>query len=128
MKIFGHAWIESEKFYVISSIEEIARTPANSLLLLDALSKSLELAKHCKTNTLRYALEVSSIEDAMFANLLNATYVLCEKELAKELMPIAQNYLFDTQVLAYIEKNEIEEMAKSGIDGVVVGCFPTKTP
>ena len=120
MKIFGHEWIESEKFYEVSSIEEISKTPANSLLLLQPLTKSLELAKHCQKNALRYALEISSIEEAIFANLLNATYVVCKKELAKELMPIAQNYLFDTQILANIKKDEIEEMAKCGVDGVIL--------
>ena len=121
MKIFGHEWIESEKFYEVSSLEEIAKTPANSLLLLKSLPTSLELAKHCQTNALPYALEISSIEEAVFANLLNARYVVCKKALAKELMPIAQNYLFDTQVLAIINKNEIEEMAKCGVDGVIIG-------
>jgi nicotinate-nucleotide pyrophosphorylase len=121
MKIFGHEWIESESFYEVTSIEEISKTPANSLIKLAHLPKTLELAKHCQSNALRYALEVKNIEEAIFANLLNATYILCEKELAKELMPIAQNYLFDTQVLAYIKKDEIEEMAKFGVDGVIIG-------
>ncbi len=121
MKIFGHEWIESEQFYPVNSLEEIAQTPPNSLLKLEALPHSLEVAKHCQANALRYAIKVNSIEEAIFANLLNTTYILCQKELAKELMPIAQNYLFDTQVLAYIQKDEIEEMAKSGVDGVVVG-------
>ena len=120
MKIFGHEWIESEDFYEVFTIEEIAQTPANSLLQLVPLEKSLALAKYCQKNALRYALVISSIEEAIFANLLNATYVICEKELAKELMPIAQNYLFDTQVLADIVKDEIEEMAKSGVDGVIL--------
>jgi hypothetical protein len=120
MKIFGHEWIESKKFYRISSIEGISKTPINSILLLDALTETLELAKYCQNNALHYALDITNIEEAMFGNLLNATYVLCEKSLAKELMPIAQNYLFDTQVLAYIDKNGIEEMAKSGVDGVVI--------
>jgi len=121
MKIFGHEWIESEAFYRVTTVEEILQTPANSLLRLNALPQSLDLTKHCQQNNLRYALEVSSIEEALFANLLSATYVICEKALAKELMPIAQNYLFDTQVLATIEKSEIEEMAKCGVDGVIVG-------
>ena len=120
MKIFGHKWIESEKFYFVSSMKDIAKTPSNSLLELAKLSNSLELAKYCQQNTLRYALKIDSIEDAIFANLLNATYVVCEKKLAKELMPIAQNYLFDTQVLAYIKNDEIEEMAKAGVDGVIL--------
>ena len=120
MKIFGHDWIENENFYGVSSLEDISKTPPNSLLLLNSLTQTLELAKHCQSNNLRYALEISSIEEAIFANLLNTTYVLCEKELAKELMPIAQNYLFDTQVLATIKKDEIEEMARAGVDGVLI--------
>ena len=123
MKIFGHEWIESEKFYEVSSVDEIASTPANSLLKLEKLSNSISIAKHCKVNALRYAVEADNIEDAIFANLLNATYILCKKELAKELMPIAQNYLFDTEVLAYINKNEIEEMARAGVDGVMLEYF-----
>lgn len=121
MKIFGHKWIESELFYEVFTIEDIAKTPPNSLLQLDFLSDSLEVAKYCKANALRYALVVSSIEEAIFANLLNATYVICEKELAIELMPIAQNYLFDTQILANIGQDEIEEMARVGVDGVIIG-------
>ena len=120
MKIFGHEWIESEHFYEVEMENEIARTPANCLLKLDSLNTSLGLAKYCQVNNLRYALEVQRIEDAIFANLLGATYILCNKKLAKELMPIAQNYLFDTQVLAYIKEDEIEEMAKIGVDGVVI--------
>jgi len=120
MKVFGHEWIESERFYAVNKINEIKKTPSNALLKLESLSSSLTIAKYCQTNGLRYALEVESIEEAIFANLLNATYVLCEKKLAKEIMPIAQHYLFDTQILAYIKKDEIEEMAKVGIDGVVI--------
>ena len=120
MKIFEHEYIESEKFYEVKSIEEITSTPANALLQLKQLSCSLALAKYCQLNSLRYALEIESIEDAIFANLLGATYVLCNKELAKELMPIAQHYLFDTQVLGYINADEIEEMARAGVDGVFI--------
>jgi len=120
MKIFGHEWIESEKFYAVSVESAIAKTPANALLKLDTLASSLDLAKYCQKNALRYALEVESIEEAIFANLLSASYILCNKGLAKELMPIAQHYLFDTQILAYVKKEEIEEMAKVGVDGVVI--------
>ena len=120
MKIFGHEWIESERFYEVTKVSEISKTPTNALLKLDVLSTSLSLAKYCQSNGLRYSLEVKSIEEAMFANLLSATYLLCDKKIAKELMPIAQNYLFDTQILAYIKENEIEEMAKIGVDGVII--------
>jgi len=120
MKIFGHEWIESEHFYEVKEQSEIAKTPANALLKLASLNDSLTLAKYCHSNGLRYAIEIQTIEEAIFANILGATYLLSSKKLAKELMPIAQNYLFDTQVLAYIKKDEIEEMAKAGVDGVVI--------
>jgi len=120
MKIFGHEWVDSEHFYEVKEQSEIAKTPAKALLKLASLNDSLSLAKYCQGNGLRYAIEVQNIEEAIFANILGATYLLSGKKLAKELMPIAQNYLFDTQVLAYIKKDEIEEMAKAGVDGVVI--------
>jgi len=120
MQVFGHEWIESETFYSVKSIEAIAQTPPNALLRINALATSIELVQHCQENGLRYALEIKSIEEAIYANLLGATYVLADKALATELMPIAQNYLFDTRVLAIVSQNEIEEMARCGVDGVVI--------
>ena len=120
MKIFGHSWLPSEEFYPISSIEDIGKTAPNSTVLLKPLSFSLELAHYCHQNHIKYALEVKSIKDALFANQMGCKYILTDKSLAKELMPIAQNYLFDTQILAKIEDDsEIEELAKYGVDGAV---------
>lgn len=121
MKIFNHLWIESEQFYTVQSQEDIKKTPPNSIVLLPPLPSSLELAKYCQQNAISYTIRVESIKDAIFANLLGAKYTISSKKLAIELMPIAQNYLFDTQILAEIESdNEIEEMAKVNVDGVVL--------
>jgi hypothetical protein len=120
MKIFAHPWIESEQFYSIKSQEDIKKTPINSTLLLSPLPSSLELAKYCQKNNLSYAIRVESIKDAIFANLLEAKYTISSKEVATELISIAQNYLFDTQILAEITTDsEIEEMAKISVDGVI---------
>ena len=119
MKIFGHPWIESRPFYGVDSISSIKQTPPNALLQLKELSVSLSLAKYCQENGLNYSIEVENIKEAIFSNLLGAKFILCSKKLAIELMPIAQNYLFDTEVLAYVsDENEIEELAKQGVDGV----------
>ncbi len=120
MLIFGHKWIESPKFYKIETIEDIKDTPPNSTVLLSNLEEYIDIAKYCKKNSISFAIEVNSIKDAIFSNLLNAKYIVASKELAKSIMPIAQNYLFDSLVLAKINsEDEIEEMAKSGIDGVI---------
>ena len=119
MLIFGHKFIESPKFYKIDTITDIKETPSNSVVLLSNLENSIDIAKYCKKNSIPFAIEVSSIKDAIFSNLLNAKYIVSSKELAKSIMPIAQNYLFDSLVLAkIISEDEIEEMAKSSVDGV----------
>ncbi len=120
MLIFGHKWIELPKFYKIETIDDIKETPSNSTILLSNLEEYIDIAKYCKKNSIPFAIEVNSIKDAIFSNLLNAKYIVTSKELAKSIMPIAQNYLFDSLVLAKINsEDEIEEMAKSGIDGVI---------
>ncbi len=120
MLIFGHKWIESPKFYKIQSIEDIQNTPPNSTVLLYNLKNSIDIVKYCKKHSIPFAIEIDSIKDAIFSNLLNAKYIIASKELAKSIMPIAQNYLFDSLILTKISsEDEIEEMAKSGIDGVI---------
>jgi len=120
MLIFGHLWIESPKFYKIETINDINQTPPNSLLYIENLSKNIELIKFCQKNQLQFSIKIDTIKEAIFANIFDAKYIITTKKLAKELTPIAQNYLFDTQVLALISEDfEIEEMAKIGVDGVV---------
>ncbi len=117
MTIFGHPWVEHEPLYRISNQTEIHATPPNTLLKIEAFD--IELLKYCHANTLPYMVTIESIKEAIFANIYHAKYVRCSKSLAKTLMPIAQNYLFDTQVLAIIDQEEeIEEMAKANVDGV----------
>ncbi len=119
MKIFGHPWIETEKFYLVENIEEIKKTAPNVTLEIEKFNR--ELMRYCQKNSLNYMVNVESIKEAIFANLLGAKYIKASKELAKELMPIAQNYLFDSQILGVISEDlEIEELAKSNVDGV---CF-----
>jgi len=116
MKIFGHPWLESEQFYVVENKEDIAKTPANSTLKIENLN--IALMKYCQANSLAYMVNVNDIKEAIFSNILGAKYIKASKALAKELMPIAQNYLFDSQILGVISKDlEIEELAKASVDG-----------
>ena len=120
MKIFGHPWIESKSITKIYSINDIKNSNTNSILLLEALEKSIELAKYCQKNHIPYAINISSIKEAIFANELGASYIISSKEKATQIQPIAQNYLFDTEILVVIEDEEdISQLAINGIDGVV---------
>jgi DNA recombination-dependent growth factor C len=120
MKIFGHPWIESEKFNKVYSVEDINKASENVLVLLEPLVESIELAQYCYKNAIAYAIPVGSIKEAIFANELGANYMICKEENGFIIQPIAQQYLFDTEVLVLIsDEKDISKLALQGIDGVI---------
>ena len=84
-----------------------------------------ELLKYCYLNNLNYFVQINSVKEGLYANSLNAKYIVCKKTLAKKMQKIAENYMFDSKILAiiksndqlipYIERtqNEIEELIKN---------------
>jgi len=120
MKIFGHSWIESEKFNKVYSLEEINTASSNALVLLEPLVESIELAQYCHKNAIPYAIPVGSIKEALFANALGAAYMICKEENGFIIQPLAQQYLFDTELLVLIsDEKDIAKLALQGIDGVI---------
>ena len=123
MQIIGDPWIPYDAFYSINSLEDIKRTPPNSTVLIENLSDSIELLQYTKKERISTALMVEDIKSSMYANLLGVKYIIAPKSIAQELQSIAQNYLFDSQILVEIsDSSEIESYAKMGIDGVI---FPS---
>ena len=131
MKIFGHKLIQSEIFYNIDKIEDISETPNNSTIYTyhhkdnfplqkNLKNRDLNIANYCKKNSINYAIRVENIKEALFFNLLNPKYIIIVPQLAIKLVKIAQNYLFDTQILANIkDDSQITEMAEHNVDGVI---------
>ena len=120
MIIIGHPWIESPKFYKVFSLEDIKKSKAENIVLLEPLVDSHVLAKYCKENGIPFAATVNTLQEAIFSNALGASYMVCEEDDALIIQPIAQEYLFDTRILALIhEEKEIIKIARSGIDGVI---------
>jgi hypothetical protein len=120
MLVIGHPWIESPKFHKVFSIEDIQNSAADEIVLLEPLVDSYSYAQYCQKNDIEYAVVVNTLEDAIYANALSATYMLCEEDSALMIQPIAQEYLFDTKVLVLIHsKKEISKLARNGIDGVI---------
>ena len=51
---------------------------------------------------------------------LNVKYIISEKELSIELQKVADNYMYDSKILAVIDSNEeLEQVAKLEIDGII---------
>jgi len=120
MIIIGHPWVESSRFRKVFSEEDIKKSSTGDIVLLEPLVDSVELAKYCQSNEIPYALSVNSLNEAIFANALGASFMICKEEDALLIQPIAEQYLFDAKVLVLIhEEKEIVKIARSGIDGVL---------
>ena len=117
MILIGDKLITHKKFFQISKINEIKNTEPNSIL---SFRYNEELLTYSYENDLQVAVIVCSIKEVIYANSLNAKYIISEKGLAKTIQKIADNYMFDSKILAIIETNdEIEEIAQSEIDGII---------
>jgi hypothetical protein len=120
MLIFGHPWVDSQRFVKVFSIEEIARSKAEDILLLEPINVSIDLIRHCRDHSLPFAVTISNIREAIFANALKAAYIVSEHEQAITVQKIAEEYLFDTKVLVLVEdERKIETIARFGVDGVI---------
>jgi len=117
MILIGDKVIPYNDIYNISTIEEINNTKANSIV---SFRYNEELLTYSCKNELNYAVIVDSLKEAIYANSLNACYIICSKELSINIQKIADNYMFDSKILAIIEiSDEIEEIALNEIDGII---------
>lgn len=117
MILIGDKLVPYEEFYPVTSIEEIQKTKANSTI---SFRFNEELLRYSYENNLNFAVIVDSIKDSIYANALNSKYIISNKNLAKSIQKIAENYMFDSKILAIIDSNnELEEIASYEIDGII---------
>ena len=120
MIIIGHPWIKSNRFFKVFSVKGIEKSQPDDVVLLGPLVDSHELAVHCQENSVPFAIVANSLDEALFANALGARYIICEEDDALMIQPIANEYLFDTNVLVLIHsEKEISKIARGGVDGVI---------
>ena len=120
MLIFGHPHIPHEKLYHINSIEAIEHTPSNSVLLFDFDNEVFELIEHARENALEFAINITSLKEALICENLDARYLLITQTLASQVQKAADTYLFDAKILVHIEEEDtMESLAQIGADGVI---------
>jgi len=123
MLLFGHKYIKAENFYHISSIDDVVKTPPNSIIYLIFDERNLDIIEYLNQNNILFALHVKNISELIFAYNLQASYITVDIDFAKTAQDIAENYLFDAKILTHIKYDEdIQTVAKLGIDGAL---FPT---
>jgi hypothetical protein len=120
MIIIGHPWIKSNHFCKVFSIEDISKSKADEIVLLEPLGNSHSYAEYCQNNNIPFAVVVNTLDDALFSNAMGAKYIICEEDDALMIQPIAQEYLFDTRILVLIHSDkEISKIARGKIDGII---------
>ncbi len=120
MLLFGHPHVPSEKLYHVSSIEAISHTPSNACLLFNYDPEVFELIEYAQSNAVEFALDISTLKDAIICENLGAKYLLMREEIANDVQKAADTYLFDAKVLVHISDEEkIEALVSEGIDGVI---------
>lgn len=117
MILIGDKNIPYETLTKVSTIEELAKTKANTMVVFEYMQS---LVDYCFKNNLSYGVIIKDLKEAIYSNALEAKYIICDKQLAQSIQNTADNYMFDSKVLAIIESNEeFEDITKQQIDGVI---------
>ncbi len=117
MILVGDSLIPFEKTFMIYHKDQISETGANSTILFTYNS---DIMQYASSNDISFAPIVTSVKEAIYANALGAKYIIVKRSFAKEIQGLADNYMFDSKVLAIISHSgEIESIAQDEIDGVI---------
>lgn len=117
MILIGDENIVYEKIEKISFIEDIKNTPANATVLFDF---DIAILQYTQQNDIQSAVKVNSIKEVIYASNLDARYIICQDDIVKQTQKIADNYVYDSKILAIIEDaSQIENLALDEIDGAI---------
>jgi hypothetical protein len=120
MILFGHPLIPSEKFYRIDSIDAISHTPSNAIVVFPFNPSYLPLIEHLRTNHVRFALEIATIDEAVIGENLRANYLIVRPEAGEAIQKVAEHYLFDAKILGYCaDESHLESLIALRLDGAI---------
>jgi uncharacterized protein YaiL (DUF2058 family) len=117
MIIIGDNNIAYDDIKRINTIEDISFTQPNSTIIFNF---NFKILKYTQQNDINSAVIVNTIKDVIYVHNLDAKYIVVNKNIAKQVQKIADNYMFDSKILVAIQdENELEQMAIDEIDGVI---------
>ncbi len=117
MIVLGDNLIPYEETFYIKSIDEISKSKPNSTILF---KYDENILSYCSQNNLSFGIIINTLKESIYANSLQAKYIICTKPLDKTIQDIAENYMFDSKILSIIDNSEqIESVAIEKIDGVI---------
>ena len=117
MLIIGDENIPYETFTRITNINDIKNTQSNSTVLFDY---DISLLTYTQKHDINTAVLIKDVKEAIYCNALDVRYIICEKNIGQQIQNLADNYIFDSKILALItSNNEFEDIAQKEIDGVI---------
>lgn len=103
MKIIGHKLIKYENFNLIQTVENILNF--DNLIF----KYNENFIKNAKNSGKTFSVIVRNLNEAVLANALNAKFIIIEKNnisITKEVVKLAEFYLFDSKIAIIIENYE----------------------
>lgn len=111
MKLIGHELVPYEPLFWRENARQIEAGKQN-LFKFDeaAIKRAQELSAD-------FSVKTSDLNEVIVANAAGAKFIVVPRELASKAAKLAQDYLFDAQICAFVEsENELAELAKTGAD------------
>ena len=103
MQIIGHKLIEYKNFNLIQTVENILNF--DNLIF----EYNEDFIKNAKDNGKTFSIIARNLNEAILANALKAKFIIIEKNnisIAKEVVKLAEFYLFDSKIAVIIENYE----------------------
>lgn len=103
MQIIGHKLIEYKNFNLIQTVENILNF--DNLIF----EYNEDFIKNAKNSGKTYSVIIRNLNEAVLANALKAKFIIVEKNnisIAKEVVKLAEFYLFDSKIAVIIENYE----------------------
>ena len=111
MKLIGHELVAYEPLFWRENARQIEAGKQN-LFKFDAAA-----IKRAQELGAQFCVEAENLNEAIVANAAGAKFIVVPRELAGKAAKLAQDYLFDAQICAFVEsENELAELAKTGAD------------
>jgi hypothetical protein len=118
--IGGHELVSTNERIALNCDENAFGITPNDVVYIIFDRHAMPKYKSLITKGVSLALHVADLREFIYACNLDAKYVVANKEDAIVMQKAADNYMFDTKVLALIyEEEEIEWAALHEIDGVM---------
>lgn len=114
MKLIGHELVPYEPLFWRENAQQIEAGKQN-LFKFDeaAIKRAQELGA-------QFGIEAENLNEIIVANAAGAKFIVVPRELAGKAAKLAQDYLFDAQICAFVEsENELAALSDTGADGAI---------